>query len=271
MTLIPLVTADQVAFWILGPIAVLCALGVVVARKPVYSAISMAGVMVSLAVLYAAQDAPFLFVVQIIVYTGAILMLFLFVVMLIGVDSSDSVVETIRGHRVASILATAGLGGLLIAAVGQLIGGGPAGLAEANAVEGGNLQGISALLFSDYVFLFEAVAALLIVAATGAMVLQHGEQLHEKKSQVREASERMERYARDGVHPGPLPSSGVFARHNAISTPALLPDGTASELSVSPTLAGRGAVIAVDDLAAPATSATQDIAKIRAEAEGESR
>ncbi|HSO70372.1 MAG TPA: NADH-quinone oxidoreductase subunit J, partial [Arachnia sp.] len=88
--LIPLVTASEVAFWVCAPIAVVCALGLLLARKPVHSAIFMAGVMVSLAVLYAANDAPFLFVIQIIVYTGAILMLFLFVVMLVGVDSTDS-------------------------------------------------------------------------------------------------------------------------------------------------------------------------------------
>ncbi|HMR12828.1 MAG TPA: NADH-quinone oxidoreductase subunit J, partial [Arachnia sp.] len=92
--MIPLVTASEVAFWVCAPLAVLCALGLLLSRKPVHSAIAMAGVMISIAVLYAAQDAPFLFVVQIVVYTGAILMLFLFVVMLIGVDAQDSVVET---------------------------------------------------------------------------------------------------------------------------------------------------------------------------------
>ena len=108
--MIPLVTADVVAFWVCAPIAVLCALGMLLARKPVHAAVSMAGVMISLAVLYAAQDAPFLFVIQIVVYTGAILMLFLFVVMLVGVDSTDSVVETLKGHRVTSVLVALGLG-----------------------------------------------------------------------------------------------------------------------------------------------------------------
>ena len=99
---LPPLTGEVVAFVVCAPIMVLLAIGIVVARKPVHSALCMAGVMVGLAVLYAAQDAPFLFVVQIIVYTGAILMLFLFVVMLIGVDSRDSVVETLRGQRVAA-------------------------------------------------------------------------------------------------------------------------------------------------------------------------
>ena len=126
---LPPLTGEVVAFVVCAPIMVLLAIGIVVARKPVHSALCMAGVMVGLAVLYAAQDAPFLFVVQIIVYTGAILMLFLFVVMLIGVDSRDSVVETLRGQRVAGILAVLGLAGLLVFAVGQAVfAGGPVGL-----------------------------------------------------------------------------------------------------------------------------------------------
>ena len=128
--LIPLVTASEVAFWVCAPFAVLCALGLLLSRKPVHSAIAMAGVMISIAVLYAAQDAPFLFVVQIVVYTGAILMLFLFVVMLIGVDAQDSVVETLKGHRIASAIVAFAIGVLLICAVAQFtLGGEPAGLA----------------------------------------------------------------------------------------------------------------------------------------------
>ena len=102
-SLIPLVTAADVTFWVMAPIIVFCALALLISRKPVHSAIAMAGVMVGLAVIYAAQDAPFLFVIQIIVYTGAILMLFLFVVMLVGVDSTDSAVETLKGQRVTAI------------------------------------------------------------------------------------------------------------------------------------------------------------------------
>src|SRR5437868_10212742 len=89
----------MVAFWILAPIMVIAALGILFVRKAVHAAMLLAVVMISLAILYAALEAPFLFAVQIIVYTGAILMLFLFVLMLVGVDASDSVVETIRGQR----------------------------------------------------------------------------------------------------------------------------------------------------------------------------
>ena len=85
---------EAVVFWILAPVAVLAAVGMLVTRKAVHSALLLATVMVSLAVMYLLLEAPFLFAVQIIVYTGAILMLFLFVMMLIGVDASDSTRRT---------------------------------------------------------------------------------------------------------------------------------------------------------------------------------
>ncbi len=269
-TFVPLVTAGEVAFWVCAPIAVACALAMVVARKPVHSAIFMAGVMISLGVLYAAQDAPFLFVAQIIVYTGAILMLFVFVVMLVGVDMTDSVVETIKGHRVASVLAGLGVAGLLVAVIGQgLFTGEATGLEAANAEFGGNAQGIAALVFTRYVFIFEATSALLITAAVGAMVLAHGERLAAKKRQPELARERMERYATEGAHPGTLPNSGVFARHNAIHVPALLPDGSVSDLSVSPTLSARGVIVDVDDLRVPTRQAFGIVEESTARAKGE--
>mgnify|MGYP000850714066 CR=1 FL=1 len=266
---LPPLTGEVVAFVVCAPIMVLLAIGIVVARKPVHSALCMAGVMVGLAVLYAAQDAPFLFVVQIIVYTGAILMLFLFVVMLIGVDSRDSVAETLRGQRVAGVLAVLGLAGLLVFCA--LTVGGPAGLQQANAAEGGNPQGVAALLFSRYVVLLEATSALLITAAVGAMVLAHGDRLREPRRQAEHMAARVERYAVDGVHPGPDPNSGVYARTNAIHAPALLPDGTVAKTSVSRTLTTRGAVVAVDELRAPTSTAFGDIRQVAAELEGEAK
>ena len=269
-TLIPLISGDQVAFWVCAPIMVVLALGMVVARKPVHSASCIAGVMVGLAVLYAAQDAPFLFVVQIIVYTGAILMLFLFVVMLVGVDSRDSIVEVLKGHRVASIVAALALAAMVLFAFGgRVFAQRPTGLKAVNAEFGGNLQGIASLLFTRYVFIFEATAALLITAALGAMVLAHGERLKAKKTQVEEAADRIERYRTDGVHPGPLPNSGVFARQNAIHVPALLPDGSISELSVSPILRARGVIVEVNALRQPTAGAFAAIERASAEAEGE--
>src|SRR5918912_4511572 len=95
-------SGEGVLFWVLGVIMVIAALGLLFAKKAVHAALSMALVMVSLGIVYFAQQAPFLGSVQIFVYTGAVMMLFLFVLMLVGVESSDSLVETIKGQRGAA-------------------------------------------------------------------------------------------------------------------------------------------------------------------------
>lgn len=228
------------AFWILAPIMVLAALGILFVRKAVHAALLLAVVMISLAFLYAVLEAPFLFAVQIIVYTGAILMLFLFVLMLVGVDASDSVVETIKGQRVLATIGGLALGLLLVIGLGQMTLGTAVGLEEAN--EGGNVQSLANILFSRYVFAFEFTSALLITAAVGAMVLAHRERLDKKPSQGDYADARVRDYAEKGTPLTPLPAPGVFARHNAVDTPALLPDGSPSEASISRVLAARGTV-----------------------------
>ncbi|GAA4080105.1 NADH-quinone oxidoreductase subunit J [Nocardioides kongjuensis] len=226
------------AFWVLAPIMVLAALGILFVRKAVHAALLLAVVMISLAVLYAVLEAPFLFAVQIIVYTGAILMLFLFVLMLVGVDASDSTVETIKGQRPLAWLV--GLAFVVVMVVGltQLTFGTAVGLDEANS--GGNVQALADLLFSRYVFIFEATSALLITAAVGAMVLAHRERLTPKRTQASIAADKIRAYAETGAHLGPLPPPGVYARHNAVDTPALLPDGSPAPASVSRVLAARG-------------------------------
>jgi len=236
-----------VTFWLLAPLMVAAALGLLFVRKAVHAALLLAVVMIGLAVLYAVQDAPFLFAVQIIVYTGAILMLFLFVLMLVGVDASDSVVETIRAQRLMATVGGLLLGLVLVVGIAQVALGSVTGLEEANA--GGNVEGLAGLLFSDYVFAFEATSALLITAVIGAMVLAHRERLAPKVTQSGMAAQRMRDYASHGKHPGPLPSPGVYARHNAVDTPALLPDGTPAESSVSRLLAARGTIRSAPALA----------------------
>jgi NADH-quinone oxidoreductase subunit J len=229
-------TGESVAFWILAPIAAVAALAMVLARNAVHAALFLAAVMLSLAGLYAIQDAPFLAAVQIIVYTGAILMLFLFVLMLVGVDSSDSLVETIRGQRVAAFLLAIGFAGLLLFTVGGAVSDHVAGLDQANA--DGNVVGIARLLFTKYVFAFEVTSALLITAALGAMVLAHKERLVPKPTQ-RELAKR--RFATD--HPYPLPGPGVFAAGDSIARGALLPDGSVSQESLAPTLLAEGTAV----------------------------
>lgn len=225
-------------FWVLGTVAVLGAVAMVAAPKAVYSAMFLANTMISLAVLYFAQDAVFLGVVQVVVYTGAVMMLFLFVLMLIGVDSADSLVETIRGQRIAAAVAGVGFGFAVIAGIGNL-GTKFVGLEQANRA--GNVEGLAVLIFTRYLWAFEMTSALLITAALGAMVLTHRERFERRKTQ-RELA--VERFA-DGGHPTPRPNPGVYARHNAVDIPARLPDGSDADMSVSAVLPRRS-VSAID-------------------------
>src|ERR687890_1579333 len=183
---------EAVLFWILAPIMVLAALGLLFARKAVHAALGVAVVMVSLGVLYIVQDADFLGIIQVFVYTGAVMMLFLFVLMLVGVDSADSLVETITGQRWVGLLLALGLGVLVITAVGSVTFASPVGLTEANA--DGNVVGIAGKIFTQYVWAFEVTSALLITAAMGAMVLAHRERLTTKPSQAQLAAERVRSY-----------------------------------------------------------------------------
>jgi NADH-quinone oxidoreductase subunit J len=222
-------TGESVGFWILAPIAVIAALLMVLAKNAVHAALYLAAVMLSLAGLYALQDAPFLAAVQVIVYTGAILMLFLFVLMLVGVDSSDSLVETIRGQRVAALVVAVGFVVLILSTLGGAVADKSVGLDSANS--DGNVLGIARLLFTKYVFAFELTSALLITAALGAMVLAHKERVVPRLTQREMARARFA-----SSEPFPLPGPGVYAEGDSIARGALLPDGTVSEESLAPTL-----------------------------------
>lgn len=231
-------------FWVCAIFAVIGAVGMLVSRKAVHSALFIVFTMINIAVLYLSLNAPFLGMVQIIVYTGAIMMLFVFVMMIVGVDSSDSFVETLKGQRWAALIAAAGFAGLLITAIaGGSSSIAPAGnLEAANAEFGGNVQGIAHLIFTRYVVAFEVTSALLIVAALGAMMLTFRERYAEKISQAEMSRDRF----RSDKHPGNLPGAGTYARHNAVDTPALLPDGSVSHESVPNAMLDRGSERAVN-------------------------
>src|SRR6201993_4397438 len=111
--------AVESVFWILAVLAVAAALAMILVPRAVHCALMLAVVMLCLATMYAMQGAPFLAFVQIIVYTGAVLMLFLFVLMLIGISSSDSIVEKIKGQRMAAGLVAIGLFVILILGIGH--------------------------------------------------------------------------------------------------------------------------------------------------------
>lgn len=228
-------TPEVVGFWILAPLAVIGALMILISRKAVHSALWMALTMIILAVFYVEQGAIFLGVVQVVVYTGAVMMLFLFVLMLVGVDASDSFVETLRGQRWIAVLVGLGFGILLISLLARAALPEITGVSAANDAAGGHVKALAAIIFVRYLFVFEVVSVLLITAAVGAMVLTHRTLLRPQPSQRALSEQRV----KDG-RPTPLPSPGVYARHNAVDTPALLPDGTPSEESVPEHLRRKG-------------------------------
>ena len=231
---------EATMFWILAPMAIIAGLGMLLVKKAVHSAILMAWVMITLAIFYIAQGALFLGVVQVVVYTGAVMMLFLFILMLVGIDTADSLTETIKGLRPIAILAAAGFGGLIISLIGRAtLGRDSVGLDAANA--GGNVPALAQLLFSKYVWAFEVVSALLITAALGAMVLAHNHRVTAKPTQRDLSILRF----RSGslANAAGLANPGVYALHNAVDVPALLPDGTAAPNSISAMLKARGDVI----------------------------
>ncbi|WP_327681405.1 NADH-quinone oxidoreductase subunit J [Streptomyces sp. NBC_00467] len=236
-------TGEAVQFWVLGTVAVIGALCTILMRRAVHSALCLAGTMIVLAVFYLANGAYFLGVVQIVVYTGAIMMLFLFVVMLVGVTAADSLKETLKGQRWLAAACGLGFGILLIAGIGNASLKNFNGLGAANSVHGGNVEGLAALIFTKYVFAFEITGALLITATVGAMVLTHRERTERAKTQRELSEERV----REGKHLPPLPAPGVYARHNAVDIAGLLPDGTPSELTVMQTLRQRGQIRDVSD------------------------
>jgi len=197
--------------------------------------------------------------------------------MLIGVDTPDSLVETLRGQRIWAGLAGFGLLGLIVFGIGGALVGLPViGLGQSdnpaivtNASYGGNIQGLAALLFGRYVFAFELTSALLITAAVGAMILGQRARTHRKLTQKDLAAKRLKDYAEIGAHPGSLPNSGVVAQHNSIATPGLLPDGSASEHSISAVLAERGAVVDSPALSKATAKLFDSIESTQNEEEGE--
>jgi NADH-quinone oxidoreductase subunit J len=239
----------KVLFWILAVLAVSAALAMILVRQAVHCALMLAVVMLCLSVMYAMQGAPFLAFVQVIVYTGAVLMLFLFVVMLIGVTSAESLKETIRGQRLWAALAGIGFMVLLIVGIGHAAIGTAAPQTSAFGTD--NLTGLARLIFTTYVYPFEVTSALLITAALGAMVLAHRERTSPKPTQ-RDIARR--KIASGQVAPEPPP--GVYALHNAVDMPAMLPDGTTTNRSVSTALAERDLQLGRD----PQANITADLA-----------
>ncbi len=214
---------SPVLFWSVAILTVIPALSLLFAKKAVHVAMSIVAVMVGLAVAYVGLGAPFLGAVQIVVYTGAVMMLFLFVLMLVGVDQRESMKETLTGQRWIALFGAGGVAVLLISAIGQLT------YEPAEEMTEGDPDAIAQLLFTDYVVVMEILGALLITAAVGALVLTHTPRLTPRRGQA----ERQKARVLAGANPVNRPMPGVYARHNALDVPALDPEGKPIEESVS--------------------------------------
>lgn len=226
-------TGEAVAFWVLGPLALAGALGMIFVRNAVHSALWLVLTMLTLGVLYIVQAAPFLGFTQIIVYTGAVMMLFLFVLMMAGRDSADSVVEVLRGQRLMATVFGVGFAGMLVAGLARaLVDVTPGAVLDPAADTGGGAGGLGRLIFTDYLFAFELTSALLIVAALAGIVLS----LRDRRDEGAKRSQKdlvVARFRGEYERPSPRPGPGVFATGNSVATPALLPDGSVAPESLS--------------------------------------
>lgn len=164
---------DNLVFWVFAPICVGSALAMILQRNAVHAALLLVVNFFTISVFYLVLGASFLFAVQIIVYAGAIMVLFLFVIMLLGVDRDEPLVERIRGQRALGVTLGVGIFLELFFAVRAGIGFATRAPASFDRVanEGGNPVALSRVLFRDYFFPFEVTSVLLIVAAVAVMVL----------------------------------------------------------------------------------------------------
>ncbi|MPZ00827.1 MAG: NADH-quinone oxidoreductase subunit J [Actinophytocola sp.] len=226
-------TGEAVAFWVLGPLSLAGALGMVFVRNAVHSALCLVVTMLSFGVLYMVQSAPFLGFTQIIVYTGAVMMLFLFVLMMAGRDSADSMVEVLRGQRLLAALFGIGFATLVVSALARSLVNVQAQAPPDpyDAAGGGGAGGLGRLIFTEFLFGFELTAALLIVAALAGIVLAYRDRREGQKRSQRELVEA--RFRGDYKRRSPYPGPGVFATGNSVATPALLPDGSIARESLS--------------------------------------
>ena len=214
-------------------------------------------IMISLAVLYVTNEAPFLGITQVVVYTGAIMMLVLFVIMLVGVGADESIVETRRGQKAVAAVLGLGLAAVLVTVVLRSRLGEAAGLAEVNDAVGANPGSLAELLFSTHVVSMELTGVLLITAALGALTLTHRDALRARRTQRAQADEKMRAYAREGIHPGQRAFPGVYAATNSAAAPALTATGEALDASVPRVLRARGQELELADLAPDLALATR--------------
>ena len=183
-------TGEIILFACTAIVMVACALGVLFCKKAAHSVICMVGVMLGLAVLYIANSAPFLGVAQIVVYTGAIMMLFLFVIMLIGIGTSDDYARQSRGAIVSAVLGGLGLIVIVATAILKSVPT-PHKADEVDPYSNQPITDLAITLFQEHWLSMELAGALLITAAVGAMLLTHSDRLAPKADQFATARNTM--------------------------------------------------------------------------------
>jgi len=166
--------ADKIVFAIAALACLSGAVGVIAAKNPVHSALSLVGTLFGVAILFVNLGAHFLAAVQVVVYAGAIVVLFLFVIMLLGVDKAEDLqTESLTGQRpAAAVIGVMAVGLLLLLAVrGVQVTTGLHSSTAALSGDSSNIEQLGKALFTDYVFAFELTSALLVIAVVGAVVL----------------------------------------------------------------------------------------------------
>ena len=237
---------EAIVFGVVALVTVACGIGVLTAKRAVNAAINMIGIMISLAVLYIVNESPFMGITQVVVYTGAVMTLVLFVIMLVGVGGDEPVgaAGTVM-RRPVLILLGLGLAGALTAVVWRSTLPTPAGLKD-GAKAAPDLLAVT--LYHDHVVTMELTAILLIVAAVGALTLTHRQRIRARLNQRGVAASKMQDYAAKSAHPGQKPMPGVYASTNSAAAPALDAQGEAVEESVPRVLRARGQGLELSDV-----------------------
>ncbi|WP_159717052.1 MULTISPECIES: NADH-quinone oxidoreductase subunit J [Actinomyces] len=250
---------ETILFGVVALVTIACGIGLLTAKRAVAAAVNMIVIMIGLAILYIANEAPFLGVTQVVVYTGAIMTLVLFVIMLVGVGGEEPVGATSSRSQVPLIaLVGVALAGALGVTVWRTPLPRPAGLGSAS-----DPAELAAALFSRHVVTMELTAMLLIVAALGALTLTHRQRIRPRRSQATIAQEKLRDYAIKGTHPGQRPMPGVYAATNSAAAPALDADGTAVEESIPRVLRARELGYELAEVS-PETAAAARAGQIRA-------
>ena len=249
---------EAILFAVVAVLTVGCGIGLLTARRAVIAAVSMIMIMLGLAVLYIAGEAPFLGITQVVVYTGAVMTLVLFVIMMVGVGGDEPIAAHSTATKGLAALFGAGLIVVLSAVVWRTVFPAAAGLADGDDA---TPQTLAAVLFGDHVVTMELTGLLLIIAAVGALTLTHRQRVRPRLTQRDRVEAKMRAYAATGAHPGQKPMPGVYAATNTAAAPALAASGEALEESIPRVLRVRGQDLELSDVS-PEMGAAQRAGRI---------